>query len=57
MFFRKPLAKRYPMTLTKLKIAAAAPDHPLPHHTRKSWPLAEEIHSQNALLVCSIGFN
>jgi len=28
MFFKKPFAMGYPMTLTKLKIGAAAPDFP-----------------------------
>jgi len=56
MFFKKPLDQGYPMTLTKLKIGAAAPDFTLPHHSGKSWRLAEGFQSPNALLVCSIGF-
>jgi len=36
MFIKKPLAKGYPMTLTKLKIGVAAPDFTLPHHSGKS---------------------
>ena len=56
MFFKKPLDQGYPMTLTKLKIGASAPDFPLPHHNGKSWRLAEGFQSPNALLVCSIGF-
>jgi hypothetical protein len=56
MFIKKTLAKGYQMTLTKLKIGAAAPDLTLPHHSGKSWRLAEGIQSQNALLVFNISF-
>ena len=43
------------MTLTTLKIGAAAPDFTLPDHIIKSWCLAEGFQSQNVLLVCNIG--
>jgi len=39
-----------------LKIGVAAPDFTLPHHTGKSWSLAEGIQSQNGHLVFKFGF-
>ena len=56
MFLKKPLAKGYNVTLTKLKIGVTAPDFTMPPHTKKSRRMAEGIQSQNALLVCGIGF-
>ena len=38
------------MMLTKLKIGATAPDHPLPHHSGKSWRLAEGIQPRTRYL-------
>jgi hypothetical protein len=56
MFIKKPLAKGYPMTLSKWNISAAAPDFTLLRHSGKSRRLAEGFQSQSTFLVCSIGF-
>ena len=56
MFFKKPLVKGYNMTLTKLKIGAAAPDFTLLHHNGKFLRLAEGFQSQSSILVFDIGF-
>jgi hypothetical protein len=54
MFIKKPLAKGYLMTLTKLKIGAAAPDHPLPHHSGKSWRRQKGFNPRTRFLFATL---